>query len=532
MTLEVTSTQTQAYAGLAGAYQEAHRPQLSYSPARNWMNDPNGLVYYDGEYHLFYQYNPNDTVWGDMSWGHAVSADLLHWTELPVALEVEKDGQGAITQSFYSGSAVVDRANSSGLGSPGQVPMVIIYTSVYPEARTLANGTQVQAGQQSQSLAFSVDRGRHWTQFSGNPVLALPPHPYRDELREFRDPKVFWHAPQSKWVMVVALAHRHTILLYCSRDLIEWEYMSQFGPAGATGGVWECPDLFPLPLDGDDSNNKWVLVVNLTPGGPAGGSGAQYFLGHFDGSTFRPDAGDACVRWLDQGPDFYAAVTWNDAPDGRRLLIGWMSNWLYARTVPTSPWRSAQSVPRELSLRTVAGQVRLVQQPVQGFDSLRRDTLLAIDDVSLAAGVDTLPRLRTAGVPVDIELVLACGSATRAGVQVHANAAGDRTEIGYDCERGELYIDRGRAGAAPFSADFAACHGAPLALVDGVLRLRILVDRAAVTVFAGAGELTMTSLVFPADESDGIALFVEGGQARLRQWRVRTLASIWPAPHE
>ncbi|MES2150940.1 MAG: glycoside hydrolase family 32 protein [Pseudomonadota bacterium] len=517
MAIQILSTPAN---GPAATYQEAYRPQLSYSPARNWMNDPNGLVYHEGNYHLFYQYNPNGDVWGDMSWGHAVSPDLLHWSEQAVALTVEKDGQGAISQSFYSGSAVVDHANSSGLGLPGQAPVVAIYTSVYPQAATLANGKQVQEGQQSQSLAYSLDGGASWVQHAGNPVLELPPEPCRDAYRDFRDPKVFWYAPERKWVMVVVLALRHQALLYSSTDLLHWEFMSEFGPAGGTGGVWECPDLFALPVDGDAAASKWVLVINLNPGGPAGGSGAQYFIGHFDGKRF---VADGQSRWLDFGPDFYAAVSWNDVPDGRRILIGWMSNWQYANKVPTTPWRSAQSVPRELALRTLDGQLRLVQRPLEGFERLRGALLLGLDRQALAEGVTTL----ASGAPLDIELLLVPGSAAHAGLQLHVGANGDRTVVAYDCQRGEVYVDRSNSGDAAFSAAFSARHAAPQALRDGALRLRILVDRASVTVFAGAGETVLTCQVFPGAGSDGIALFAEGGQASVRALKIWALTSIW-----
>lgn len=524
-----TCTVAGTLAAAPATYREPHRPQLSYSPARNWMNDPNGLVYCDGEFHLFYQYNPNAQVWGDMSWGHAVSTDLLHWRELPLALPVEKDEQGAITQCFYSGSAVLDVANTSGLGASGVAPMVIIYTGVYPQAGTLAHGGQVREGQQSQSLAYSLDRGRSWTQYAGNPVLALPPEHYRDEYREFRDPKVFWYAPQSTWVMVVVVAHRHTALFYASSDLLQWELTGEFGPAGATGGVWECPDLFELPVDGDAARSKWVLVINLTPGGPAGGSGAQYFIGQFDGRTFHADAaaGAAPVRWLDHGPDFYAAVSWNDAPDGRRLLIGWMSNWLYAKQVPTAPWRGAQSVVRELALRTIDGQVRLVQQPVAALAQLRGAELPGAGEYVTGAGAEAHEHVCAA--PAEIELVLEPRGAQRAGVKLHVGANGQHTVVGYDCARGAVYVDRRHAGDASFDPAFAACHAAPVTLRDGALSLRILLDRASVTVFAGAHDVVLTSQVFPSPGNDGLVLFAEGGQARVRQLRIWPLASIWPS---
>ncbi|RJG23210.1 glycoside hydrolase family 32 protein, partial [Massilia cavernae] len=469
---------------------------------------------------------------------------LVHWSELPVALQVEKDEQGAITQCFYSGSAVVDSANTSGLGLPGQAAMVLIYTSVYPAAMTLANGKRVREGQQSQSLAYSLDRGRSWTQYAGNPVLELPPPAYLDEYREFRDPKVFWYAPESKWVMVVVLADQYKALFYASNDLLQWELMSEFGPASAIGGVWECPDLFELPVDGDPANSKWVLVINLNPGGPAGGSGAQYFIGRFDGHTFQPEpaapgsvvrAGepvvttarpDDHVRWLDYGPDFYAAISWNDAPGGKRVLIGWMSNWLYARQVPTAPWRSAQSIARELALRTIDGQVRLVQQPLEAFDQLRRKLLLAVDGQVVAAGVTALAPAHTRAGPADIEVLLDPGTALRAGLQVHTGENGDQTVIGYDRELGQVYVDRSRAGDASFSQQFSACHAAPVALRDGAIRLRIVVDTASVTVFAGMNEVVLSSQVFPGAGSDNMAMFAEGGQAIMRHLKVWSLASI------
>lgn len=508
-------------------YEQPHRPQLSYTPERNWMNDPNGLVYQDGEYHMFYQYNPNGTGWGDMSWGHAVSPDLLHWRELPPALTVEKDGKGAITQMFFTGSAVVDTDNTSGLGQPGKPAMVAMYTSVYPQDFTLANGRRVRAGQQSQSLAYSVDKGRSWTQYAGNPVIEQPPAPYADEYREFRDPKVFWYAPESKWVMVAVLAHRHKAVLYSSTDLRNWRYMSEFGPAGAVGGVWECPDLFELPVDGDPSRRKWVMVMNLNPGGPVGGSGAQYFVGRFDGAAFKAERGD----WLDGGADFYAAVSWNGAPDGRRVLLGWMSNWLYAHDLPAAAWRGAQSVPRELLLRTIDGQVRLTQQPVAGFERLRQ-AAAAQGGRAVPAGVTPLAYAPGPSGALEIDMLLALDGAARAGVQVHGGRDGEATVIGYDRERGELYVDRGKGGDASFHPDFAARHAAPIALRDGAIRLRILVDRSSVTVFAGDGELTLTSQVFPRAGSDGVALFAEGGAAALRALQLWPLASIWAeSPH-
>ena len=512
-------------ANSARAYDEPFRPQLSFSPQRNWMNDPNGMVYHDGEYHLFYQYNPNKNTWGDMSWGHAVSTDLLHWSELPVALPVEKDGSGIITQMFFSGSTVVDHANTSGFGQPGKPAMVAMYTAVYPQARAL-NGRRVRAGAQAQSLAYSLDRGRTWTQYAGNPVISEPPATYAADYRDFRDPKIFWYEPEHKWVLAAVVAQQHKALFYSSRDLIHWEWTGEFGPAGATGGLWECPDLIELPVDGDPARRKWVLIINLNPGGPGGGSGIQYFVGDFDGKTFKRDrsASNDGPQWLDYGADFYAGVTYNDAPGGRRLLVGWMNNWLYGEKVPTAPWRGAQAMPRELGLRTVNGQASLVQRPIEEADSLRGALLHSAAERSIARGAQALPLAGIPSAPLELEMVLQPGSATRSGIRLGQRAY---TEIGYDAASGVVYVDRTRSGETGFHPRFAARHTAPVSVRDGGLPLRILVDRGSVTVFAGEGEVVLTDQIFPTAGVDGVSLFNTDGDAHVRDLKMWSLNSIW-----
>jgi len=512
----------------ASGHGEPFRPQLSFSPQRNWMNDPNGLVYHDGEYHLFYQYNPNKDTWGDMSWGHAVSADLLHWTELPLALPVEKDASGEITQMFFSGSAVVDHANTSGFGQPGKPAMVAMYTAVFPQARTL-NGKQIRAGTQAQSLAYSLDRGRTWTQYAGNPVIPAPPGPYAAEYREFRDPKVFWYEPEHKWVLATVVAQRHKALFYSSRDLIHWEWTGEFGPAGAAGGVWECPDLVELPVDGDPARRRWVLIVSINPGGPAGGSGMQYFVGDFDGKTFTRDRNVASddVRWLDYGADFYAGVTYNDAPGNRRLLVGWMNNWDYAGTVPTAPWRSAQSLPRELGLRTLDGQVKLVQQPLAQAQALRSGLLYSVPARAIAPGVQAVSLNGAANAPLEVRMRLQPGTAARSGIRLGTAGTSAYTEIGYDAAQRAVYVDRTHAGEARFHPQFAARHAAPVVLRDAELPLRILVDRGSVTVFAGEGDTVLTDQVFPPAGPATVSLFGVDGDAAVRDLDVWSLNSIW-----
>ncbi|MFC5661927.1 GH32 C-terminal domain-containing protein [Kitasatospora misakiensis] len=805
----------------APGFQEPYRPQTHYTPAQNWMNDPNGLVYYSGEYHLFYQYNPDGNSWGNMSWGHAVSTDLVHWNELPLAIPHDSG------EMVFSGSVVVDTGNTSGFGSATNPAMVAVYTSAYPD------------GKQAQSLAYSTDRGRTWTKYAGNPVLDIG-------SQAFRDPKVQWYAPTRSWLMTVVMADEHKVVFYTSRDLKSWTRLSEFGPAGATGGAWECPDLFPLAVDGDPARIKWVLVVSLNPGGIAGGSGMQYFLGDFDGTTFTPDdngsytppsgtvvqdfeqpgyggwttggtafgtgpatgslpgqsavtgvegagyansfhggdsatgtvssplftvasdylnfkvgggnhphdpntapdrqpapagtvladfegdtygawtatgtafgagpargtlpdqqevsghlgrglvnsylQGDATTgeltsppftvdrkyldfligggnhpassgartaiellvdgkavrsttggndehldwaswdvsdlrgrtaririvdqntggwghinvdqivlsdtralpqshetsvnlvvdgrivqsvtgadsehldwasfdlrayrgkqarvqitdlntdgwghimadrftaadkpalsvlqraHWVDFGKDFYAAVTYNDAPRGERVMIGWMSNWQYSGSTPTTPWRNAQSLPRTLQLRTVDGRLQLTQQPVAALGSLRQGPAVSLNSRSLPAGTTALPA-GSAGQALDIDATFtptfSPTGARTFGLKVRTGA-GQETVIGYDTTTQQLYVDRTRSGAVDFDPHFPGVQSAPLKpQPDGKVHLRVVVDSSSVEVFGGQGEAVITDQIFPDPDSQGVQLFAEGGPVRL-----------------
>ncbi|WP_380166413.1 GH32 C-terminal domain-containing protein [Jannaschia sp. R86511] len=818
---------------------EPFRPAYHFSPKKNWLNDPNGLVYYDGEYHLFFQYNPDGTTWGNMSWGHAVSKDLQTWDEMPVAIE------GTPQERIFSGGVVVDHDNTSGLGTPGNTAMVALYTSWYEDS----------SRHQAQSVAYSLDKGRTWTKHPGNPVLRAEPDGF-DPL-EFRDPKVFWYEPENKWVMSVALATERRIALYSSPDLLSWDLMSTFGPAGATGGVWEVPDLFELPVNGDPDNTAWVLLVNLNPGSIAGGSGAQYFVGDFDGTTFTSDDGeayeppagevladfegggygdgwrstgtafgagpasgtlpgqqqvtgylgeglvnsflggdgptgtlaspeftidrgwvnllvgggaherppgtgdgsvppgivledfeggwggweltgeafgvapvagdarcqegvagylgerlansfdhqlpDACspppdsatgtatsspftvnqdhlsflvgggphvgtavqlmvdgevvrstsgrqsgtldwaswdvsalrgrqarlrlvdevtggwghvlvdhvvlgpepalprsqetavnlvvdgevvrnasgadaeamdwvawdvsglqgrtarievvdrnsggwghinvdhimladdparsvlqrARWLDHGRDYYAAVSWEDQPDGKRWTIAWMNNWQYANDLPTSPWRGQMTLPRELSLVSDRGEVTLVQQPVTTPSRGAAKTLHALGTRTVRDGrVEVLDG--TAGETAQIDVRLDVGTADRAGLVVRSGA-GEGTVIGYDAAKQELYVDRRRSGVVGFHPEFASVERVPLDLDGGTVRLQVFVDRSSVEVFADGGRVTVTDLVFPSAGSDAVELFADSGAANFIGLRVNggSPASLW-----
>jgi levanase len=803
-------------------YSEQYRPQFHFTPAQNWMNDPNGLIWYKGQYNLFYQYNPSGNTWGNMSWGHAVSTDLVHWKQLPIAIPQDAD------EMIFSGSVVLDRTNSSGLGTEAEPPLVAVYTS-------LVKATGIQR----QSLAYSTDGGLTWTKYAGNPVLDI-------NSQNFRDPKVFWYAPAHSWLMTAALSDQHKVSFYSSTDLKTWTHLSDFGPAGATGGAWECPDLFPLAVDGDAKKTKWVLAVGTQS--IAGGTGVQYFTGDFDGTNFTSDdpanyteppgttlqdfesgtygtwtatgaafgtgpaqgtlpdqqqvsgylgnglvnsylggdastgtltspaftatsdyinfkigggnhpytpdtselladfeastysspigtwtatgtafgtgpaqgtlpdqqqvsgylgnglvnsylGGDASTgaltspaftidrkyldfligagnhpatadaptavelivdgqvvrsatgsnnealnwtswdlsdlqgkqaqiqvvddntgswghinldevslsdtqtppvstetgvnllvdgkvvqsatgansenldwtsfnttdykgkqvqiqivdnntggwghvladqfeaadqpalsilqraHWIDYGEDFYASQTYNDAPGGRRIMIGWMSNWNYGGNTPTSPWRSADTFPRQLTLRTIDGRVQLIQQPAGELATLRgAGTLIPTTEVT-----NTTPALSVGGSTLELEADLTAGTATGFGLDVRTGA-GQRTRIGYDTATSEVYIDRNSSGAVDFDPTFPGVQRAPLALNGKALSLHILVDASSVEVYAenARGEqVVLTDQVFPDPSSTGVDLFAENGTATLEHMQVWHLNSIW-----
>ncbi|MFF7771487.1 GH32 C-terminal domain-containing protein [Streptomyces massasporeus] len=810
-------------------YSETYRPQFHFTPQKNWMNDPNGLVYYKGEYHLFYQYNPGGNSWGDMSWGHAVSKDLVRWKELPLALSHDAK------EMVFSGSAVVDWNNTTGFGTKTNPPMVAIYTS-------FDKGTGIQA----QSLAYSTDRGRTWTKYQGNPVLDIG-------SKEFRDPKVQWYEPTKSWLMTVSLSTEHKVRFYSSKNLKDWQLLSEFGPAGATGGVWECPDLFPLAVDGDRKRIKWVLVVNINPGGIAGGSAAQYFVGDFDGKKFTADdkgaytppagtvmqdfestgfgawtatgaafgdgpaagavagqgtvegfdgkglansfhGGDAAtgiltspeftvdsrylnfkvgggrhphesgtlleqgdpptgtvladfeggsygdwtttgdafgsapatgtlpgqqevsgflgdglansylngdsttgtltspeftidkdyvnflvgggnhpagsadrtavellvdghvvrsttgkdaealnwaawdvkdlagkkaririaddntggwghlnvdhimlsdtkaqpvsqetsvnlivdgqvVRsatgansetldwasfdlrpyagkkakiqivdmntagwghvladrftaadapaksvvqradWADYGKDYYAAVSWENAPGGKRYMVGWMNNWDYSGAIPTSPWRGAQSAPRDMALRTVDGQVRLTSRPVDSLESLRQKRPATASGVTVTSTTKPLIGPAAKGKALDIEAAFSLEDAERFGLKVRTGAGGEETVIGYDTTTQEMYVDRTRSGAVDFNSTFPGVQTAPLKAKNGKVKLRILVDWSSVEVYGGSGEAVITDQIFPDPASQGVQVFAENGSVKLDRARVWHLDS-------
>lgn len=491
------------------------RPALHYTPQRNWMNDPNGLVYANGLYHLFYQFNPAGNDWGNMSWGHAASTDLVHWREQPVAMRTNA------AEEIFSGSVVADTRNTSGLGAPGQTPLVALYTSVYKAGSGHAPGTQAQ------SLAYSLDHGATWRPYAHNPVLTLDP-----ESKQFRDPKVSWYAPGRYWLMTTVVADAQVVKLYRSDDLIHWSFLSDFSRPDVphAGVLWEMPDLMPLPLDGDARRIKWVMIVNVNPWSVAGGSGAMYFVGDFDGRTFTPDhvapAGSdpARFRWVDHGADFYAAGTFSGAPGAQPVAIAWMSNWDYAAKAPTTPWRGAMTLPRMLALKTIDGEPQLVVTPTTEFEAWAGgQPATDLGSPSISSGLRELPPA-TRGAVQRITLTLVPHDAARAGLFVRRSADGAiGTEIVYDTARRTLTLDRSQSGEANFSAAFSQRHIVNLPLENGRLPLEIVVDRGSVEVFANGGRAAITDLIFPPRSADRIALFAANGSATFDHLTVTTL---------
>ncbi|MEY3367115.1 MAG: hypothetical protein RI973_270 [Bacteroidota bacterium] len=499
------------------SYNEPHRPQLHFSPPKMWMNDPNGMVYFEGEYHLFYQHYPDSNVWGPMHWGHAVSKDMVHWEHLPIALYPDSLGY------IFSGSAVVDWENSSGFGKDGQPPLVAIFTH-----HDMAAEKAGRSDYQYQSIAWSNDRGRTWTKYEGNPVLKNP-----GDTRDFRDPKVFWHEESSKWVMTLAV--KDHVRFYSSPDLKSWTFLSEFGRKhGTHAGVWECPDLFPMMAN--DKEKKWVLLVSINPGGPNGGSATQYFVGQFDGKNFTVDPAFAkdveneMAVWLDYGRDNYAGVTWSDIPreDGRRLIIGWMSNWDYSQVVPTQAWRSAMTLPRSLYLGASGQGLRLFSRPVAELESLQRlsyslDARPLSGEFDLTGSLEFSPDLMEVLLEVDFPE----GTAADFGLTL-SNAAGEEYSIGYDASKVGFYSDRTRAGAADFSGKFAAQrHLAPRVNPASRLRFHLFIDRASCELFADWGTTVMTECFFPSVPFDRVKIYSKNGEVQIVSGQFHQLQSIW-----
>ncbi|MDQ0199811.1 glycoside hydrolase family 32 protein [Neobacillus ginsengisoli] len=484
---------------------EKFRPQFHFSPKSNWMNDPNGMVYFDGEYHLFYQYHPFGTTWGPMHWGHAVSKDLIYWDHLPIALTPDEHG------AIFSGSAVVDWNDSTGFFNGGS-GLVAIFTHAdqYPGSNR---------PRQRQSLAYSTDQGRTWNKYEGNPVLV------EESITDFRDPKVFWHEETKIWIMILSAGNH--VRFYTSHNLKTWNFTSEFGTeVGSHAGVWECPDLFKLPVDGNNHNNKWVMVVSIGDESTyAEGSRTQYFIGDFDGSTFANENSDETVLWLDHGRDNYAGVTWSDIPteDGRRIFIGWMSNWKYANETPTLAWRSAMTLPRELTLKKTFDGVRLFQTPVAELEKIRQEkytwnNLMLLPNENIVSDVS--------GNQLEIIAEFEPHSSTEFGIKIRKSDS-EETIIGYNAVENFLFVNRVNSGVTDFNEYFPCKHGALLSAKNKGVKLQIFVDSSSVEIFANEGELVITDQIFPDPASKGIELYTKDGEVELISLDIFQVDSIY-----
>ena len=482
-------------------YKEEYRPQFHFSPEEKWMNDPNGLVYNEGVYHLFYQYYPEDIVWGPMHWGHAVSKDLVHWKHKPIALYPDDHGL------IFSGSAVVDKNNTSGFGKEGKTPLVAIFTYHSMEGE--------KAGRkdfQTQGIAYSLDNGDTWEKYKNNPVIL------NDGIKDFRDPKVFWNEHSDSWILTL-VAGDHA-KFYTSKNLKDWKHLSDFGKSqGAHGGVWECPDLFPLQVEGSDEE-KWVLIISINPGGPNGGSGTQYFVGDFDGKTFTSD--QKKPKWLDYGTDNYAGVTYNNLPEDNRLFIGWMSNWDYARDTPTKKWRSAMTVPRKLSLHKVEDDYFLANYPVKEMNDLTSSTL--VEEIEVAAGSQDM--LQAEGLnQSEIRFNTASGKFKL----LFKNELDEALVLSMDSEKQIFSVDRTLSGKVDFQEDFGAKkHVAPLkSLKEGPHQFKILMDWSSMELFVDQGMLSITEQLFPTSPYNTLIINNEDGSEPILIQSIKEMKSIW-----
>lgn len=449
------------------ANKECFRPVYHHTPAYGWMNDPNGMFYKDGVYHLYFQYNPYGSVWGNMHWGHSTSSDLMHWKFEGSA--IVPDAWGAI----FSGSCVVDHENTAGFGKGA---IVAFYTS----AKSTPWGDV-----QSESMAYSLDNGKTFTKYEGNPILT-------SSERDFRDPKVFWYAPGKHWVMMLAVGQHMEI--YSSVNLKDWKKESEFGAMqGAHGGVWECPDLVEIPVEGT-RQKKWVLICNLNPGGPFGGSAAQYFVGSFDGKTFVNES-PTLTKWMDWGKDNYATVTWNNAPDGRCVALGWMSNWQYANNVPTRQYRSANTIARDLTLYRVGEELYLKSTPSPEVKKARGEKV-SKPSFNVAGEYEVASLLDDNKGAYEVELVIQNQGASKIAFCL-LNEKGEKVSMYYDLARRQFVMDRSESGTVDFSKDFPAVTVAP-ADTDKELTLRLFVDRSSIEAFGEDGKFVMTNLVFPS----------------------------------
>lgn len=471
---------------------ETYRPVYHHTPVYGWMNDPNGMFYKDGVYHLYFQYNPYGSMWANMTWGHSTSTDLTHWTYEGTA--IVPDAWGAI----FSGSCVVDKDNTAGLGKEA---VVAFYTS----AKSTPWGDV-----QSQSMAYSLDNGKTFIKYEHNPILT-------STERDFRDPKVFWYAPGKHWVMMLAVGQEMQI--YSSGNLKDWKKESSFGAMqGAHGGVWECPDLVEVAVEGS-KEKKWVLICNLNPGGPFGGSAAQYFVGSFDGKKFVNES-PTQTKWLDWGKDNYATVTWSNAPAGRCIALGWMSNWQYANNVPTTQYRSANTLARDLTLYRVGGELYLKSKPSPEIKKARAEEK-KIPTFEVKGNYEVASLLADNKGAYEIEMTIENKGTSKIDFSL-MNEKGEKVAMYYDVVRKQFVMDRSASGIVGFSRDFPAVTVAPVRNTDQI-HLRLFIDRSSVEVFGEDGEYVMTNLVFPAEPYNRMVFSSDKGSYIVKSMNVYRL---------
>lgn len=483
------------------SYKEKYRPQYHFSPQKNWSNDPNGLVYYQGEYHLFYQYNPDDVVWGPMHWGHAVSKDLIHWEHLPIALKPDQE-----LGMIFSGSAVLDKNDTTGFFAGGEGLVAIYTTHLEREEGPL----------QQQAIAYSKDNGRSWIKYEGNPVIK------NYGVEDFRDPKVFWHEESQKWVMVVACNDR--VRFYNSPDLKAWNYLSEFGKdIGTHGGAWECPDLIKLPVenttenDSDIEQEKWILEVGDIHGGQSGVA-VQYFIGEFDGERFESDYDQSF--FVDHGQDIYAIQSWSNLPDERQIWLGWMNNIGYMTKIPTTGWRGMMSIPRELALKDDGERIKLLQKPAAELKNLRR-LLFKKGNLSLQEDLSIDCNEQSFEIKVELdfnqaeELVFALHKSGKQESLLKLNKKEDK-----------IIVNLSNSGNTDFDETFLLEKKIDYDFKDKV-KVNIFVDRSSIEVFLDGGEVSITNLVFPELNSEEVEIRADGGYALINKLNIFKLNSIW-----